>query len=103
MKERGFNQAKIISIFFQKYLRVPICDLLERKKYTKSQAQLTSKIDRYKNLSDAFIIEDGKKASRNSFILIDDVVTSGSTVKEAAKVLKVNGAKKVFILTLAKG
>ena len=104
--QRGFNQAKIISVFFQKFLNFPIIDLLIRKKETFAQAQLESLKKRYLNLKGAFVINPNCREVINhvsNIILIDDVVTSGSTVKEAARVLKRAGVKKVYVLALAKG
>lgn len=106
--ERGFNQAYLISTFFQKFLHFPIVDLLVRKKETSSQAQIKNKGGRYLNVRGAFAINPNCKdakfcVSTKNIILIDDVVTSGATIKEAARVLKKAGAKKIYILTLAKG
>ncbi len=101
--ERGFNQAKIISVFFQKFLNYPIVDLLVRKKETLAQAQLESLGKRYQNVRGAFQVVDKKYLNNKKVILVDDVVTSGSTVKEAARVLKRAGVKKVYVLALAKG
>jgi competence protein ComFC len=101
--ERGFNQAKIISVFFQRFIHFPIVNLLMRKKETQSQAQTRSRLERYQNLRGAFQLIDKHFVTSNKIILVDDVVTSGSTVKEAAKALKEAGAKKVYVLALAKG
>jgi len=101
--ERGFNQAKIISAFFQKFFHFPIVDLLIRKKETLAQAQLGSLGGRYRNVRGAFQVVNKKHLNDKKVILVDDVVTSGSTVKEAARVLKEAGAKKVYVLALAKG
>jgi len=105
--ERGFNQAKIISTFFQKFLHFPIVDLLIRKKEILAQAQIKNKKERYLNIMGTFVINskcrDAKFCVSNNIILVDDVVTSGSTVKEAVRVLKEAGAKKVYVLALAKG
>lgn len=104
--ERGFNQAKIISIFFQKFLHFPIVNLLIRKKETSAQAQIKNKKERYLNIKGTFVVNDNFRDVINhvsNIILIDDVVTSGSTVKEAVRVLKKAGAKKVYVLALAKG
>lgn len=105
--QRGFNQAYLIGNFFQKILRFPMVDLLIRKNETPPQAQIKNKKNRSQNIKGAFEINNKSKDVINhvftNVILVDDVVTSGSTVKEAAKVLKAAGAKKVFILTLAKG
>ena len=98
--ERGFNQAKIISVFFQKFLHFPIIDLLIRKKEISAQAQIKNKKERYLNIKGTFV---ALQCVPSNIILVDDVVTSGSTVKEAVKVLKEAGAKKVYVLALAKG
>lgn len=100
--ERGFNQAYFISIFFQKILHFPIVDLLTRKKERSSQAQLKNKKARYLNIKGTFAINSIPVTTKN-IILIDDIVTSGSTVKEATKILKKSGVKKVYVLALAKG
>jgi competence protein ComFC len=104
--ERGFNQAKIISAFFQKFIHFPIVDLLIRKKEISAQAQIKNKKERYLNIKGTFVVNDNCRGVINdisNIILIDDVVTSGSTVKEAVRVLKEAGAKKVYVLALAKG
>ena len=99
---RGFNQAKIISQFFNQFLQIPMGDILLRKKDTFSQAQLKNNQDRYKNIRGAFAISSPAVADKN-FILIDDVVTTGSTLKEAARTLKRADAGRVYAITLAKG
>lgn len=104
--ERGFNQASLISIFFQKILHFPIVDLLARKKETSAQAQMKNKKERYLNTKGSFTIKNSKDMINHiptNIILVDDVITSGSTVKEATKVLKEAGVKKVYVMVLAKG
>lgn len=98
--ERGFNQAKIISLFFQKLLLFPSIDSLIRREERLSQAQIKNKKIRYLNVKDVFSCT---RFVPENILLIDDVITSGSTVKEAARILKIAGAKKVYALALAKG
>ena len=99
---RGFNQAKIITQFFNQFLQFPINDDLIRKKDTFSQAQLKSNQERYKNVRGAFAVASPAAADKN-FILIDDVITTGATLKQAAGTLKRAGAGRVYAMTLAKG
>ena len=99
---RGFNQAKIITQFFNQFLQFPISDDLIRKKDTFSQAQLKNNQDRYKNVRGAFAVSSPTAADKN-FILIDDVITTGATLKQAAGTLKRAGAGRVYAMTLAKG
>lgn len=106
LKERGFNQALLVTRFFQKFFKFPIADFLVRTKETKSQAELKTRKERYNNLRGAFkinLFSHSEFIKESRIILIDDVITTGSTVKEAAKVLKKAGAKKVYVLALAKG
>lgn len=104
-KRRGFNQAYELAKFFSKILDFPIVDdLVLRVKYTKSQTELKSVDERYKNLLGAFSLKKEAKADdikKNNFIIFDDVWTTGSTIKEVARLLKREGAKKVFALTVA--
>lgn len=98
---RGFNQAKIMTEYFQKYLSFTIGDYLLRIKETKPQSYLKKDKDRLINLRGAFATK-ANVAGKN-IILVDDLQTSGATIKEAARTLKKRGANKVFALTLAKG
>jgi len=102
-KERGFNQAFYVALYFKKLLNLPISEYLVRKKNTFAQAQLSSKAKRYQNLKGAFAVKNREKSINEIVVLVDDVVTTASTVKEACRVLKKNGAKKVFVWALARG
>ncbi len=106
--ERGFNQAQLICDYFSRFIHYPIVDLLIKKQETFSQAQIKNKKDRYLNMKGVFDINKKGRdvrpgVSNKNIILIDDVVTSGSTVKEAARILKKAGVKKIYVLALAKG
>ncbi len=101
LKERGFNQAQLIADYFNDYLGLPMIDALTRKKNTSSQAQTKTRQQRRRNLIGAFVAKT--EAKNKNIILIDDVITSGATIKEAARALKKAGAQQVFSLTLAKG
>jgi len=103
LRDRGFNQALLLAQFFNRYLDFDEKDILIRKKETLSQATMKETKDRYFNMLGAFALRQGESVSGKNFILIDDVATTGATIKEAAKILKKNGANKVFALTLAKG
>lgn len=102
LESRGFNQAKIIALFFKQFLRYPVTENLVRTKDTLPQAQLKNNRARYFNMQGAFAVLS-KNAASKKFILVDDVVTTGSTLKQAARVLRQTRAKAVFALTLARG
>jgi len=104
-RQRGFNQSEIIAEYVVSALGISQSDVLVRMKETTSQAQLPDRKSRYLNIRGAFAI---KKSNNHytipqSIILVDDVVTSGSTVKEAGRILKQSGVEKIYILSLAKG
>src|SRR6185437_4841858 len=104
-RKRGYNQSLLMAEGLGRVFTIPVSDCLKRIKLTKSQVGL-SKEERKMNISDAFSIKfDISKEAKTykNAILIDDVVTSGATLREAAKVLKKAGFKHVWGVTLAHG
>lgn len=103
LRERGYNQSGLISEGLSKILNVPVkSDVIIRSKNTKSQTHLSVE-KRKLNVANAFIINkdyygflNGKK-----IILLDDVITTGSTIKEILSVILRANASSVFILSLA--
>lgn len=104
LKRRGYNQAQLLAQGLSKKLNIPTIDMLVRVKNTSSQVGLDQK-KRKTNVSGAFSIAPNSfqypPAGRRVF-LIDDVLTTGSTLLEAANVLKRSGAKKVWGIALAR-
>lgn len=101
---RRYNQAGLIATSIGAASNVPVLlDGLARVRATPSQGHLTAK-ERHKNVKRAFAVNTAHKAKikGKNIILIDDVYTTGATVKECAKVLRKAGAAKVSILTLAR-
>ncbi len=97
--KRGFNQSGEIGKCLAKKLGLPFNDqFLKKVKKTKAQAELHLD-DRSKNLRAAFMVQ--KDLSGMHIALVDDVMTTGSTVNEVAKVLKQAGAKRVEVWVLA--
>ena len=101
LRERGYNHAEIIGHHVAKYFHLVISNkLLVRIKDTKPQYKL-NKRERLENVQGAFGIAKNAKIP-NSVILIDDGATAFATRKEAAKVLKQKGSKKVLGVTFAR-
>ena len=98
---RGFNQSALLGRRLGKLLGVPSEDLLKRTRSTGQQSKLTG-TERKKNLSGAFSIKDLPKVKNRVILLVDDVMTTGATLSEAASVLKKAGADKVYVFALAK-
>ncbi len=99
--ERNYNQAYYIAKGVGKNLNIPIKDnLVKRKKNTISQTTLTIS-EREENVRGAFSLVHKNKIESKRIIIIDDVITTGATVKEIARILKDTGAEKVFALSVA--
>jgi len=98
---RGFNQAEIIAREFSAYFNYELNFDLKRLKHTNPQVTL-NEIERLENIKSVFAWQ-GENLNNYTIILIDDVVTTGATLNEAAQVLKEAGAKKIYGLVLAKG
>jgi len=102
---RGFNQAEELGKLISRKMGWEfIPGLLVKKAPTPPQTQL-SRRERRKNVKGAFSLNPFYKnaVTRNKFILFDDVWTTGATIKEAVKTLKINGANEVWGLTLVRG
>ncbi len=100
-RARGFNQAEIIAKHFATAFTYEITYHLIKIRHTKAQADLNA-YQRSANLQDAFGWT-GNSLQNKTIILIDDVITTGATIKEAARILKAAGAKKIIALAIAKG
>lgn len=87
MKIRGFNQALDLAREIGRLLDIPVVDLLTRCKDTKPQAKCT-KGERKKNVYKSIIVSKPVLKEVNTLILIDDIYTTGSTIKECIRVLR---------------
>ncbi|MBI4974076.1 ComF family protein [Candidatus Roizmanbacteria bacterium] len=101
-RTRGFNQAKIIGGVLSFLTNIKSAELIKRQKNTEIQAKIKDRRKRRENMRGAFSLNK-EQIGIKEILLVDDVVTSGSTVKEAAKILKIGGAKKVYVFSVAKG
>ena len=99
-RERGFNQALEIAEQLERCLAIPLrADILERKRITREQAGL-DRDGRRKNVRNAFALRATLNAKHVA--IIDDVVTTGSTVNEIARVLKRAGAEHIEVWAVAR-
>ena len=99
--ERGYNQAEIIAMEIGKRIGIKFNgNILKRIKFTETQTKLNL-TDRRENIKDAFKLKKQKLVKNKNIILVDDVITTGATISECAKVLKDNGAKNIYALSVA--
>ena len=99
--KRGFNQAFELGAYASQLLDIPmLSSRLRRRRNTKAQSGLTRK-QRKRNVSGAFYWQGPAKPGQH-VALIDDVMTTGTTVSECARVLKKAGTKQVDIWVAAR-
>ena len=104
-RERGWNQMELIALnilkFDTEHTLEYAPDLVKKIKDTKSQTKTQNKKERLENLKGSFSVEMTEKLHNRNIILLDDVITTGSTISEVKKVLKEAGAKKIISIALA--
>jgi competence protein ComFC len=99
---RGFNQSAIVCIQLGRLLNKRcLTGVLVKTKSTVSQTRLNEK-ERKENVKGTFCIRRAGWIKNKNILLLDDVYTSGSTIKEARKTILAAGASKVTILTLSR-
>jgi len=102
-RERGYNQSEFICTGISAVIQRPVVSaLVKRSKNTVSQTHLTAD-ERRKNVGDAFGINVKKRdgVKEKTFLIVDDVITTGSTIQSLAKLLKDAGAAKVIAASAA--
>jgi ComF family protein len=101
-RERGFNQAALLANLLSAKMSIESKSLLERIRYTTTQTAF-DRVERMKNLRNAFRLRKNANVQHLRVLLIDDVLTTGSTLSECARVLKEAGAISVYAATAARG
>ena len=101
-RERGFNQAMLLAELLSERAAVPLLDALRRTRYTTTQTRLDRQ-ERMENLRNAFRVRHSAAVQNRHLLLVDDVFTTGSTVDECARVLRLAGASSVRVATVARG
>src|SRR3990167_1043234 len=100
LRHRGYNQAELIARELSGNVRA---DVLFKKFHTKSQVEVKNKEERLVNIIGSFEIKNPEKIKGKKIILIDDVYTTGATMREAKKILISAGVKKVVGIAVARG
>lgn len=103
-RHRGFNQSALLAKIFAAKLDIPYRpDVLARVQDRLPQVKMPDAKSRHKNIARVFQTAKPSDIKNHTILLIDDVVSSGATLKEAAKTLKMSGAKSVRAITVARG
>jgi len=100
-RQRGFNQSEIISQGISDITGIPVeAGLLIRNSVTKTQTR-KSRYDRWTNVKDIFTVTDENRISNRHILLVDDVITTGSTLEACASELLKTENVKVSVVALA--
>jgi ComF family protein len=101
LKKRGYNQSECIAAGISSVLGIPVCsDNLSRIENTRTQTR-KSRFARYENLKNAFLLKNPNLLINKHILLIDDVMTTGSTLEACSlKLLEIEGLK-ISVCTIA--
>ena len=103
LRQRGFNQSQLIGAVLAKKWQVPMeIGHLRRIRWTDPQTGLDAR-DRVSNVSGAFAVKDPKRLEGKRVLLVDDVLTTGSTMRACAESLREARVAAVFAVTVARG
>ena len=102
LREREFNQSLLLAGPIAKEYSLLSLNTLEKIRKTRYQNELL-KSERLKNLRGAFSVSPKAEIKDKHILLIDDVMTTGATLSECAKILLKNGGESVTCFTLARG
>ncbi len=98
LRRRGYNQAQILAREVSKHTKIPLQPILLRLHHT-DQIGL-GRIQRFESVKGNFIPR--RNITGKNVLIVDDVITTGATLNECAKVLKASGAKSIWGLAVAK-
>lgn len=104
LQERGFNQTELIGDFLSKFTKKTVWNVLVRTENTMSQNKI-GREHRKENVENVFQINKELQSAvkGKNILLLDDIYTTGATVNECSRVLKLYGAKQVFIVAVSAG
>lgn len=92
--KRGYNPAEYVASMLANELSLPYKPLL-KKHFTLSSQKSSDRIRRLENISGAYYVTDN--VQDKNILLVDDVKTTGATLNECSRMLKLSGAKRVYV------
>jgi competence protein ComFC len=101
-REREFNQADVLASIVGHEAELPVSRALRRIRHTTTQTRL-DRHERMENLRHAFTVHKDAPVRGKHLVLVDDVLTTGSTLDECARILCKAGAASVRAITVARG
>ena len=101
LRRRGYDQARLLAQAVGERLNVPVTPVLVKRRDIPAQSGLSEQAARRANVLGAYELLPGAQVAGSSILLADDVITSGATLSECARVLLTAGAAQVCAVTLA--
>jgi len=101
LRERGFNQSLLLAAAIAMSTGISLAEFINRIKNTPTQTAKHTPKDRLKNLSDAFRLRPDARVEGKRVLLVDDVMTTGATLDQAAQPLLKGGAASVLGVVVA--
>ena len=102
LRRRGYDQVRLLAEAVSEELGIPCMPVLEKHRHTKQQSRTGSADKRRANIMGAYRVIDKEPIENKRILLIDDIVTTGSTFSECARTLGMNGADKVYCAAAAR-
>lgn len=102
LRRRGYDQARLLAAPLAKRMGLPCEGLLLKKRHNPAQSGTGGAEKRRKNVAGAYAVLNSELVKGKSILLADDIVTTGSTVSECARMLRMAGAARVNVVTLAR-
>ena len=100
LKERGYDQARLLAEAMAERLRKPALPLLEKVRDNPAQSSLKDGRDRKRNVAGAYRVPDLEPVAGRRILLVDDILTTGATLEEGARTLRAAGARQVVAAVL---
>lgn len=101
-RKRGYNQSRLLAKEISERLGIPEEELLRKIKDNPAQSKTKSSKERLINVAGVYSMQKGADVERKTVLLVDDIVTTGATIAECARILRRAGAERVFAVTYAR-
>ena len=100
-RRRGYDEVQVLGTVVARELGMPLVPTLRKIRHTKPQSTMGSAAHRRANILGAYQVIDPQLVRGKRILLLDDIITTGTTASESARMLLTAGAKEVKLATLA--
>lgn len=102
LRRRGYDQSELLAREISLHLGIPVQRLLIKQRHTPPQSRIKNAARRQENVKGAYRCCDPELVRGKRILLVDDIVTTGATLSECARILKEAGAAAVYAVTVAR-